>query len=183
MIEKEVRAQYKSRSYQPEHTHHFEILCWVIFKKSLASVVTVLNLSRNHLRILTGLVNSSECDKCNQASETASHILRDCEALVSLRYRGTWVVILWNQVTWETSLLATYCTLLKVQDSWMNELKSCTIDRSRSRCMGHLVLALLYSILFIVIAVWHKLLFCFIFIFFLQVMQNRLINSTGGWLK
>ena len=56
-------------------------------------MVTVLNLSRNQPRILTGLligrchlkghlfrlglVNSSECDRCKQASETASHILCD----------------------------------------------------------------------------------------------------------
>jgi hypothetical protein len=56
-------------------------------------MVTVLNLSRNQLRILTGmligrfhlkghlfrlgLVNSSKCDKCKRASETASHALCD----------------------------------------------------------------------------------------------------------
>jgi hypothetical protein len=54
-------------------------------------MANVLNLSRNQLRILTGLligcchlkghlfrlglVNSSECDRCKQAFETASHAL------------------------------------------------------------------------------------------------------------
>jgi hypothetical protein len=63
----------------------------------------MLNLSRNQLRILIGLltghshlkghqfklglVNSLECDRCKQASETASHVLCDCEALATLRYK------------------------------------------------------------------------------------------------
>jgi hypothetical protein len=34
-----------------------------------------------------GLVNSPECDRCKQASETASHVLCDCEALATLRFR------------------------------------------------------------------------------------------------
>jgi hypothetical protein len=61
----------------------------------------LLNLSRNQLKIMTGLltghcnlkghlsklghVNSSECDRCNQASETASHVPCDHEALATLR--------------------------------------------------------------------------------------------------
>ena len=63
----------------------------------------LLNLSRNQLRLMTGLlieychlkghllklvlVNSHECDGCKQASEMTSHILCHCEALASLRYR------------------------------------------------------------------------------------------------
>jgi hypothetical protein len=31
--------------------------------------------------------NSPECNRCKQASETASHILCDCEALATLRFR------------------------------------------------------------------------------------------------
>jgi hypothetical protein len=34
-----------------------------------------------------GLVNSPQSDKCHQASETASHVLCDFEALVTLRFR------------------------------------------------------------------------------------------------
>jgi len=57
----------------------------------------LLDLSRNQLRIMTGLprghchlrahtfrpglVNSPKCDRCKQASETASHVLCDCQAL------------------------------------------------------------------------------------------------------
>jgi hypothetical protein len=33
-----------------------------------------------------GLVNSFECNRCKQASETASHVLCDCEALAKLRF-------------------------------------------------------------------------------------------------
>jgi hypothetical protein len=63
----------------------------------------LVNLSRNQLRIMTGLlighchlkghlfnlglVNSLEYDRCKQASETASHILCDREALATLRFR------------------------------------------------------------------------------------------------
>jgi hypothetical protein len=61
----------------------------------------LLILGRNHLRILTKfltghchlkghlfelrLVNNPRCDRCKQASETASHVVRDCGALASLR--------------------------------------------------------------------------------------------------
>ena len=34
-----------------------------------------------------GLVNSPECDRCKQASETTSHILSDSEAMATLRFR------------------------------------------------------------------------------------------------
>jgi hypothetical protein len=34
-----------------------------------------------------GLVNSPECSRYKQASETASHVLYDCEALATLRFR------------------------------------------------------------------------------------------------
>jgi ribosomal protein S27AE len=59
-------------------------------------------LNRNQLRILTGLftehchltvhlfklglIDSPECDRCKQASETASHVLGDCEALAAIRF-------------------------------------------------------------------------------------------------
>jgi hypothetical protein len=74
------------------------------FKKPFARKAgQLLNLSRNQLRIMTGLltghchlkghlfklglVNSPECNRCNQASETASHVLCDCEASAKLRFR------------------------------------------------------------------------------------------------
>jgi hypothetical protein len=63
----------------------------------------LLNLRRNQLRIMTGLrtgyshlkghvfkkglVNSPKCHRCKQASETASRVLGDCEALATLRCR------------------------------------------------------------------------------------------------
>jgi len=34
-----------------------------------------------------GLINSPECDGCNQVSETASHVLCSCEGLARLRFR------------------------------------------------------------------------------------------------
>jgi hypothetical protein len=63
----------------------------------------LLNLSRNQLRIMKGLltghshlkghlfklglVNSPECNRSKQASETASHVLCDREALTTLTFR------------------------------------------------------------------------------------------------
>jgi hypothetical protein len=74
-------------------------------KKSSAKKKLVnCNLSRNQLRIRIGLlkgwwhlkghlfklglVNSSECNRRKQASEMASHILCDCEALATLQASG-----------------------------------------------------------------------------------------------
>jgi hypothetical protein len=34
-----------------------------------------------------GLVDSPECDRCKQASETASHVLGYCEVLAAIRFR------------------------------------------------------------------------------------------------
>jgi hypothetical protein len=63
----------------------------------------LLSLNRNQLRILTGLftgqchlrgqlfklglVDSPECDRCKQASETGSRVLDDSEALAAIRFR------------------------------------------------------------------------------------------------
>jgi len=63
----------------------------------------LFSLSSNQLTILTGLLtghcnlkghwfklglaNSPMCDRCKQASETAAHILCDCVALATLRFR------------------------------------------------------------------------------------------------
>jgi ribonuclease HI len=72
-------------------------------KPSARKAAELPNLSRNQLRIMTGLltghrnfkghlfkpglINSPECQRCKQASETASHVLCDCEALATLRFR------------------------------------------------------------------------------------------------
>jgi hypothetical protein len=74
----------------------------VLKKPSARKAGELLNLSRDQLR-MTGLltghchlkghlfklgqVNSPECNRCKQASEMASHILCDCEALATLRFR------------------------------------------------------------------------------------------------
>jgi hypothetical protein len=42
---------------------------------------------KGHLLRL-GMVNSPECPRHKQASETASHILCDCETLATLSYRN-----------------------------------------------------------------------------------------------
>ena len=89
----------------------------------------LLSLSKNQLRIMTGvpkghchlkghlfklgLVNSPERDRHKQASETASHILCECEGLATLRIRHLGCHLC-NEVTLKTSLSAGYCTLFKV---------------------------------------------------------------------
>lgn len=60
------------------------------------------NLSRNQLNTMMGLtghcylkghqfklvlVNSPVCDRCRQTSETSAHVLCDCEALATLRFK------------------------------------------------------------------------------------------------
>jgi hypothetical protein len=63
----------------------------------------LLNLNRNQRTLMTGLltghrnlkghlfklglVDSPRCDRCKEASETASRVLCDCEALAILRFR------------------------------------------------------------------------------------------------
>jgi hypothetical protein len=69
----------------------------------------LLSLSRNQLRILTGLftrhchlkghlfklglVDSPQCGSCKQVSETASHVLCDYEAVVALRLRYLEIIL------------------------------------------------------------------------------------------
>jgi hypothetical protein len=51
--------------------------------------VTELLTGHCHLKeypFKLGLVNSPECDRCTQASETASHVLCNCETLAALRF-------------------------------------------------------------------------------------------------
>jgi len=89
----------------------------------------LLSLSRNQLRIMTGvpkghwhlkghlfklqLVNSPDHDRHKQAFETASHILCECEALATLGIRHLGCHLC-DEVTLKTSLSAGYCTLFKV---------------------------------------------------------------------
>jgi hypothetical protein len=72
-------------------------------KPSAKKAGELLDLSRNKLRIMTGLltghchlkghlfklglVNSPKCDRCKQASVIASHVLCDFGALATLRFR------------------------------------------------------------------------------------------------
>jgi hypothetical protein len=79
-----------------------------------------------------GLVSSPECDRWKQASEWP-HTFFVTVTICPNWNSGTWVVIIWNQVTLKTSLSARYCTLIKVQDCWMNELQGAqNIDNGRS---------------------------------------------------
>jgi hypothetical protein len=70
-------------------------------RPSVKRALELLKLSRNHLRIMTGLltghchvkghlfkpglIDSPGCDSCKHASETAPHVLCDCGALTVLR--------------------------------------------------------------------------------------------------
>ena len=61
---------------------------------------------------------------------------------------STWIIILWNQVTLRTSLLAAYCTLFKMWRCWMCALKGCTQDWKKLMCTGHYSAYLMYYIIF-----------------------------------
>jgi hypothetical protein len=75
----------------------------ILKRPSAKTMRKLLDLSRNQVRIMTGLltghchlkehhlklrlVDSLVCDRCKQASETASHFLCECVALARLRFR------------------------------------------------------------------------------------------------
>jgi hypothetical protein len=50
-----------------------------------------------------GLTESPTCERCLEKDESATHILRDCEAIAYLRF-VTWAITLWNQATTKTPL-------------------------------------------------------------------------------
>ena len=73
---------------------------WFLKKPSTKKAGKLLNLSRNQLRIFTGLVtghcqlkghlglvNISKCDRCMQASETTSNVQCDSQTLATIRSR------------------------------------------------------------------------------------------------
>jgi len=66
-----------------------------------------------------GLVNSPGFDRCKQASETATHILCDCEVLATLRYRHLGCHFLkpgdFDDIS-VNKILLTEISLLKMQD-------------------------------------------------------------------
>jgi len=92
-----------------KHEEHWQSICGQkqgkgFFKKpSEKKARELLSLSRNQLRIMTGLltgqchlrghsfktglVYSPECDRCKQASKMVSHVLCDCVELTTLRFR------------------------------------------------------------------------------------------------
>jgi len=92
----------------------------------------LLIMSRNQLRIMTGLlrghchlkghlfkmelIKSAKCDRCKQASETAPHILCDCEALATLRFRHLGRHFTKPGDFVKTSLSVSYCNLFKVRE-------------------------------------------------------------------
>ena len=119
-------------------------MVWVLkyfFKNFVQKTGELFNLSRDQLSILTGLlsghchfkghpfklrlVNSPQCDRCKQASKMATHVFVS-ERLWPHWDLSTWFIIFWKEVIQKTSLSARYCTLFKVWDYWMNELKECT---------------------------------------------------------
>ena len=82
------------------------------------------------------LVNSPECDRCKQASETVSRVLCDCEALAALRFRhlGRRFLKLGDL---EGISVGIYCTMFRVRGCYMHEYKCCTEDQVWSKSMGH----------------------------------------------
>jgi hypothetical protein len=131
----------------------------ICFKNPLQRTDELLNLSRNQLSILIGhchlkghlfklrLVNSLECDRCKQALETASHVLCDCEALATLRYK----YLGWHFMKPGDSEDIFVSKILHFVQGvgLLNERAQGLHKRSiRIACMGHSVPTLLYSILF-----------------------------------
>ena len=124
----------------------------------------MLNQSRNQLRIFTGLltghchlkghlfklglVNSHKCDTCKQASEMASHILHDCEALATLRYwhPGHHFISGDSEDISGSKILTPLCSRCR-NATWMRSRAEQNNGHSQ-KCTGQLVPAHLYAILF-----------------------------------
>jgi hypothetical protein len=86
-----------------------------------------------------GLVDSPQCNRCKQLSETASHMLYDCDTVVVLRYRH-----LGHQSFLETRLLCKHlhqqgndCTLFQVCGTAKCVSKGLHKRWDQSRCKGH----------------------------------------------
>ena len=120
-----------TRNAGSPYVHKGRVKAFLKKNPSAKKAEELLSLSRNQLRIMTRLltghchlkghlfqlrlITSPKRDRCMQASESSL-----TGSLLLLRLwphydSGSWVVILWNQVTMRTSLLAGYCTLFKVQ--------------------------------------------------------------------
>jgi hypothetical protein len=129
----------------------------------------LLIMSRNQLRIMTGLLtgschlkrhlfkmglmNSAKRDRWKQASETAQHILCDCAALATLIF---WHLARHFMKPGDFVKTSMSVSLFNVRECWMNYLKVNTKDRSRSKCLDHSVLCiftLFYCILTIILCV------------------------------
>jgi hypothetical protein len=97
---REVIRDWTSRKHEEHICGYRQNKCLLIrpFVKKAGELIT---LNRNQIRIMIGLLTehchlkghllkpglvNSLCDRCKQAYETSSHILCDCQALV------TWVV-------------------------------------------------------------------------------------------
>lgn len=72
------------------------------------------------------LLNSAESDTCKQASETASRVLCDCEALAALRVRQLGRRFMKPGDLEEISV---GCTMFRVQGCYMREYKCCAEDQ------------------------------------------------------
>jgi hypothetical protein len=114
----------------------------------------LLSLNRNQLRILTGLftghchlkghlfklglVDSPECDRCKQASETASHFLGDCEALAAIRFRYLGYHFM-KPGDFKDISVSRLLHFVQSVGQLTNEYKGCTKDQKWSMCMGRSV--------------------------------------------
>jgi hypothetical protein len=96
--------------------------------RAITGLLTGRNTLRRHLHLM-GLPDSPLCRKCGAQDETSAHILRECEALVSLRHvylgpfiletgdiKGISLVAIWNfskAKSFHKSIWGTKGTLIK----------------------------------------------------------------------
>ena len=148
------------------------------FKKKLGNCST---WAQTQLRIMRGLltghcnikahlfkvclVNGVGCDKCNQASEIASHVLCGCEALVTFRFRPPHYHFM-KPGNSEDIVVSTVLHFFQAHSWWMHEPMGRAKDWKWSKCMGHclpfcflltsiqLYSNLLYSILISTVYLW-----------------------------
>lgn len=102
--------------------------------------MTVLLTGYSHLKghlFKLGLTNSPICDRCEQASATASHINYDCVALATLRFRLCHCFLKPSDFEVISVSRTLHSTLFKVRGCWMQKLQGCRKGWKCLKCTGH----------------------------------------------
>jgi hypothetical protein len=97
------------------------ILMFLYIRWILLNNFTAIIHKYSFVCLTASCATGPRCDIFKQASEMASHVPCECEALGMLRFRNKGLYM--TRWLWWQRLSARYCTLFKVRGCWMNKLK------------------------------------------------------------